>query len=401
MSTNRNAREALPSARGYDYQKIKVLKLLLENLNDEDACAAIEYVDDVYLEKNDGQGKIEKEFRQVKDYEGEKDSISCNHKAIQGALANFLETWLQFRRSQKLKFFLCLTNKIAKERMTAFLTASKITLPAKPILELIKDKNYDEAIPFVQNVLTAVFSSEESRKPFLEDIKKMKAQDWNQFLSQVIVEDCSEVYEQLLIDVMGLLRKHEYVKPEFNVDPKSLMEKLVGYVTMQSGKPDGIARMIKTNDIRLKIIEEIKDLTKNIDPSGELSIEATDSRNLKEKISAVCDDYKQKNIKILERRSAMFMLEALKLSSDPAFRSMKIRIYDKCDEILSAFILKNGNRPMTSQEVDNLLNELKLEGAKHLKELSVDYTYPLNNLVSIEGLVLNLFDSCFLAFDEA
>ena len=50
--------------------------------------------------------------------------------------------------------------------------------------------------------------------------------------------------------------------------------------------------------------------------------------------------------------------------------------------------------------MDSLFSDLFNESVESIDELKKDYHYSLSNKKLIEGIVLDLFDTCFLAFDE-
>lgn len=399
MSADLNKRDAHPSSRAYDYQKLRVLKLLIENLSDEDACATIEYVDDVFLQTSSDQGHTQ-HIEQVKNYEAEDSALSINSLAVRGSICNFLEVWLDLNKSSHLRFCLCTTAQIAKERLTPVFEKANISLPDEAVLECIKKKKYSDVIEVIKFVVTKEFSEDEGRKEYRARVNKLTTPEWSKFISQIVVEDDCAFYEELVGDVLNLLKNLDYIKSDYQISQERLFEILIGYINLKLVKGNFLARLIKVNDIKLKILEEIKGVNKTIDPAGEVPIASTDVRSLREKIVAVCTDYKDRNINTLERRSAFFMSEERRLADNPAFKALKVRIYDKCDEVLSEHISLHGNKAMTKLEIDNMILKLKNEAQMRLTQLSQNYDYPLTNEVSIEGLILNLFDSCFLAFDE-
>lgn len=50
--------------------------------------------------------------------------------------------------------------------------------------------------------------------------------------------------------------------------------------------------------------------------------------------------------------------------------------------------------------IDTTIKSLQQKAADTIKELKKDYTYTVSNKETINGIVVNLIDSCFICFDE-
>ena len=72
----------------------------------------------------------------------------------------------------------------------------------------------------------------------------------------------------------------------------------------------------------------------------------------------------------------------------------------RCSEILLARNQNSHLTTITESQLDSVFNELYKEAEGNIIELSKTYNYPYNNKETIKGMVLNLFNECYLAFDD-
>ncbi len=120
----------------------------------------------------------------------------------------------------------------------------------------------------------------------------------------------------------------------------------------------------------------------------------TDKRNLEEKITAVCPDYAPKKLQFLARLACRSKSE--QLASNRSFLSLKYRVYEACTEHL----LKESETIDSEVGIDEAFESLKSLSSMHIDELKGDYKYSISNKLAISGIVMDLFDGCFMSFDE-
>ncbi len=77
--------------------------------------------------------------------------------------------------------------------------------------------------------------------------------------------------------------------------------------------------------------------------------------------------------------------------------SLKYRVFEACEEHLSndGYVV-----PKIGGALDAVLKTLVSKAAEDISKLKTDYNYTISNDKTIEGIIWNLFDGCFLAFDE-
>ena len=121
----------------------------------------------------------------------------------------------------------------------------------------------------------------------------------------------------------------------------------------------------------------------------------SDSRNLRQKIKDACAVYPEAKLVRHERVAARSKVE--QQSIPKKVLALKWRTYEACADRL---IEKADELPKTEEEIDALLGELKVQSSLAVSKLAADYSYPVSNENALEGMVLDLFDTCFLALDD-
>lgn len=106
----------------------------------------IEHVDDV-LEGN-WQGEVVKyTAEQNKSYSVD---FSMNSREIKNSLRIFFDTWLgTVEMSESIQFVFYKNVKFKKENKAGVFKDKEVTFPDEPLLQLLSEKRYDEAFPFV------------------------------------------------------------------------------------------------------------------------------------------------------------------------------------------------------------------------------------------------------------
>ena len=158
--------------------------------------------------------------------------------------------------------------------------------------------------------------------------------------------------------------------------------------------------MVNTTEYQIELIfrkaESHDELIKK-DPvwKGWESIDVPDdTRNLQEKVFAVCGSFDEKEIKRLTRRACAAKIEERDSGKD--YLSLKYRVLEACEEVIHS---KVSSSEITQERIAQIFEELKEKSKESIEELKKDFNYPINNAHSIKGIVLDLFDSCYLSFD--
>lgn len=157
-----------------------------------------------------------------------------------------------------------------------------------------------------------------------------------------------------------------------------------------------------------KVLQLLSEFTKeaesqipdeSIDPTwryiAELEKDVTDKRNLKEKVLSVIEDISDRRIRQLARKASGSKYE--EREADKSFLSLKYRVFEACEEYFSG---DGYVAPENGGDLDAVLQTLVSKAVDDISKLKTDYKYTISNDKTIEGIIWNLFDGCFLAFDE-
>lgn len=196
-------RSAISQISGTDYQKLRVVDRLLTALINNQDCnnekqyliSTIELKDDV-IAIDLGNNCEPYVTEQNKLYES---NFSINSKDVMNSLSIFFDNWFDFiERSTDINFVFFTNTHIAKEKKVGALMEIDKELPDKPILELLIEKNYDEAIPFLIVAFNKYYREiYKGNDIFLKRLDCMNQDMWKDFLSLIEWNFEQENYEEL------------------------------------------------------------------------------------------------------------------------------------------------------------------------------------------------------------
>jgi hypothetical protein len=137
-------REAGDKFKGARLQKLRVVELMLDSIEKSEKAhiyGAIEFEEDVSL--SEATSVSTKTFlEQDKNFSTDL-NFTLNSPAILNTLIGFLDIWISKNLSNKNVFLgFYSTRNIGKEIETAFIKMNNLDLPDKPILSLLKDKEF-------------------------------------------------------------------------------------------------------------------------------------------------------------------------------------------------------------------------------------------------------------------
>ncbi|MEK4701869.1 hypothetical protein MKX47_20425 [Solibacillus sp. FSL R7-0668] len=206
---------------------------------------------------------------------------------------------------------------------------------------------------------------------------------------------------------MTLIEKIKtFNSPILNIEGKEhlVVSALLDEFEKKQTLPDLYTRFV-TNDIFRRILLEVATNNyKHSDPIGELWDQIdkpNDTRIIKEKILDVCPDFSLQRIARYERKVATVKLELsdLNLKDRIGYKAYMFRVFSASDDML--FELKDNrieefNEDMIKAWISSLFTHVQ----DVLDDKSKDYTIPLKNRDSLQNTILELFDSCYLQFEE-
>jgi hypothetical protein len=123
----------------------------------------------------------------------------------------------------------------------------------------------------------------------------------------------------------------------------------------------------------------------------------TDTRNVAEKFMAACPTLSQAALRRYQRRTSAGLYEREQHAQDKNVIAMRYHIYDVCEEAVSALAAKSA--VLTEADLDAELTKLTTMALERVQQRANEYGYSYRTESFVRGVVLDLFDSCFLAFD--
>ncbi|MFK3860762.1 hypothetical protein [Pseudoalteromonas rhizosphaerae] len=400
-------REAGDSGKGFRLQLIRAIKLMLKTIQRSTNTVfftAVENLEDV-SHQIIVDGEVFNYFEEDKNYDL-KGNFTIFSPPVTNTLVSFFDIYTeQFRTSSSVHLGFYTTRNVGKERKSGLNDGVKITLPKKPILEVLQslDDAEDSTISLVKDILVEEYTSQYKNKPNsgnLETLKSLTIKDFKVFLSKILwnfgQEDEDALKQTVLKEIeLSPLYNNAHIGKE-NIIFCLLMDKLS---EKQSSK-NLVDKLVHSSDVKLIFKEAESQIPdESIDPTwryiSELENDVTDKRNLEEKVVSVVKDVTERRIKQLARKASGSKYE--ERDSDKSFLSLKYRIFEACEEY---FLKDDYIPPKKDNELDAILQALVSKAVGDISMLKADYRYTISNDKTIEGIILNLFDGCFLAFDE-
>ena len=400
-------REAGDSGKGFRLQLIRAIKLMLKTIK-QDAntvfFTAVENLEDV-SHQTIVDGEVSNYYEEDKNYDL-KGNFTIFSPPVTNTLVSFFDIYIdQFRTSNNVYLGFYTTRNIGKERKSKLESGKEVALPDEPILQVLQslDDISDETVILVKDILSEEYASqykEKSKSGNLETLQCLTIDGFKDFLKQILwhfgQEDEDALKRTVLKDIESSpIHNNAHIGKE-NIIFCLLMDKL----SERQNSKNLVDKLVHSADVKLIFKEAESQLPdESIDPTwryiAELEKSVTDKRNLKEKVLSVIKNIPDRRIRQLARKASGSKYE--EREADKSFLSLKYRVFEACEEYFSS---DGYVAPESGGDLDAVLNALVSTAVADISKLKTDYKYTISNDKTIEGIVWNLFDGCFLAFDE-
>lgn len=412
-------REASDSQKGFRLQKVRAISVMLDLIEIHDnphVYSATEYYEDVYV-KDSTIGSESEVFEENKNYDP--DSIfTVNSHEVKNSVVSFIDIWIEkgYAISKKIFFNFYATNSIGKERQTTLSKSEEIELPEKPILEYLVDGDLNDTIIDVIKVFIIAEYREQYKKRegegHLAIIETWSNEEWRKFFSKICWLFGQSNENELKEEVIKKIKDCKHFSVQYcdgfeNQIFDTLMEKFDSRYNVE----DPLDRFIYGaevesvfKDIRINALSETKIRLQDDEVWKMWSNlpEPNDKRNLPEKVLEVCPVFSQRAIARLAIKVTRNYVETENIKADKNFLSYRYRVYEDCQDTLDSILdeVEEGS-VITEKDIKLWIDRLKESAKNTMQELSKNYQYNHNNQVLLEGVILELFDTCFLSFDYA
>lgn len=136
---------------------------------------------------------------------------------------------------------------------------------------------------------------------------------------------------------------------------------------------------------------------KPVDPSWEsfAAIDTEDQRNLTKKYLSVCNSISTRHLTRLSLSATNSRANETIFGQE--YASLRCKIFEWCDEYLEKTCTKSN---FTIDELNSYLDEMVDLCYNNVQDLKKTYRIRINDRDNIKGIILSLFDDCYLAYDE-
>lgn len=400
-------REAADKSKGFRLQKIRAIKLMLDSLNSNKSSifyTAIEVIEDI-SHTIESSELSEQYVEEDKNYDS-KTNFTIFSNEVKNTLVSFFDIYVNtWRASDELNLGFYTTSGIGKEKKTKLDNGTIIKLPEEPILSSLMS-NISTPLELVDTVKSIVL--EEYTKQYqdkkvdghVETLKNTNTNDFKIFLDRIKWHFGEENEVDLKTTVLSLIRQSELYNSRIANKEEIIFSLLMELIDERQNNSSYAGRFVHSSDVKLVFKEaESEEIDHATDPTWNaikvLEKEITDKRNLSEKIISVCPDYPERKLGHLARLASRSKIE--QLAGNKSFLSLKYRTYEACHQYLFD---NDFPEPNSIAEVDLTIKGLNAASSEHIEELKKDYSYTISNKNTIDGVVMDLIDSCFVSFDE-
>ncbi|WP_297132290.1 hypothetical protein [Terrisporobacter sp.] len=261
--------DADASIKGLYLQKLRVAKYLLKAvLEDKKAVyCTLEYVDDVIEIDMDSEiTSITTE--QNKNYST---PFSINSEEIKNSIRIFFDNWRKVEEDENISFIFYTNTGISKEKKIGILKELDIDLPDVPIINLLIEKQYDEAFPVILPVFKEYYIQQHNKhinkndnavdiSYYEELINSIDKEKWKKFFGLIEWKFGQEDEEELTNTLKMYIR---YVCDKLDVEHKyvdNIFICLIGLIDYKSLKKNFLDKMVHVAEIKLLFLEWQRDI---------------------------------------------------------------------------------------------------------------------------------------------
>jgi len=394
-------REAHDKSKGFRLQKLRAVEMMIDSeIMPDDTVMfwATEYKEDIF-QNTEGETLLEEN----KCYD-ENSSFTFNSIEVRKALVSFIDLWIYYDYSSLLRFNFYTSNKIGKERESETTKAEKITLPPEKLIELSQEENVSDTFieissKFVLHELKVSYGEKSSK---FKTVSKWKSKTWKEYF-KLITWKFGEPNEKKLDEiVLHKIKNCKWFSSSLHEGMEDFIKsKLLDELDKRQSKPDFLNRTFSKSDVEL-VFEKAKSTInlKKDDPLWKMwvTIETPiDKRNVREKLISKWNNINSSEILKYSRKSVAGGIERDEFSGENDFMALRFRIYSVCEERLNSLISKNLINNWTPEECINDIFEVS---KNEVQALSKTFNYSFDSETLIYNIILELFDSCYLAFDN-
>lgn len=400
-------REASDKSKGFRLQKLRMIQLILDELENQNnvlVFGAVEFFEDVFIHKGSSDTS-ETSLEEDKNY-NPSSSFTINHPIVLNTLVSFIDLWLfKIELDPNARFVFYSTNRIGKERETEFSKSKNLILPSEPVLELLQKNKLSTngLLDIVKaNLLNEYESQYNAKNPRrIIGLENLKDEDWMNFLNQIDWNFNQLDDKDLKSSILEQIKKSRLFNSNLKAKEEVIFNELIELVDERQNCNSFSDRLLNCADVKNAFLKA--ELDKTVAKTEDFvwkqwaKLTPPETRNLIEKIQSVSKNYSQKGIRIKNLKASRGLLSTKEYEKDKKFLSIRYRIYEACLVKLDEYDISNKS---TEVEINSIFNQLIDYATAEIDKLKVNYNYyNICKADIIEGVVYELFESCYLAFD--
>lgn len=399
-------REASDKAKGFRLQKIRVIELILDAIEDGkmiNVLGAVEFYEDVALELTTKKEQSTT-YEENKNYD-KTSAFTVNSHEVLNTFVSFVDLWFfKYNCDPLTKFVFYSTNTIGKEKHSTFSKKASLALPSTAILSQFEKGILDsDSFTFLKESIKAEYEKQYERKntAAINRVNSLTDTQWKEFFGQVCLKFEADADLKLKETVLEKIKKSCLFTPQLEGKEDLIFSDIMEKIDERQNHPQVSAKFVHKSDIENSYFRVAagKGRSRRDDYVWQQweQIPEPENRNIEEKIKSVSKKYSPKAINVKNLVATRGMLLFKELKNDKPFLSLRYRVYECCIKLLYD---KSFNAPIKEAALNKYIIELVEETEQELIKLESSYNY--DGMITrevIEGTVHALFDECFLAFD--
>jgi hypothetical protein len=399
------SREAGDKAKGFRLQKLRAAKLILEAMENHQQAmiyTAIEVVEDVTVTVSSNSG-TQDYFEEDKNFDSAT-NFTIFSSPVLNTLVSFFDIYTnQWKNSSNVVLGFYTTAGIGKERKSELENGEKIALPKESILKLMQEKKVEASVATeVKKILVEEYRKQYASKTtpgYLKTLEDCTPSDFLTFLAAIKWHFCDEDEIALKQSVLRQIGASSSFSFKVANKEEIILALMLEKIDERQNWPNFSTRFLTSSDVKLIFKEAESEESVLLDPTWadlkKLELEIKDKRNLHEKVSSVCADVSVARIRMMARLACRSKNE--QLNGNKSFLALQYRVYEACEEHLCS---SSYSPPQSAVDFEALVQLLNAKALAAVNELKTDYTYSISNGETIKGIVMDLADRCFIAFEK-
>lgn len=401
-------REASDKKKGFRLQKLRAAGLLLDSIERDDIVnvyAAVECEEDVYVRESTESGEatyVEEDKNYNKD-----SKFTFNSDQVLNTMVSFVDIWIQKRVDSNIVFGFYTTVGIGKESKTKKIIENGIQLPDKPILELLNESRfeYENLIDAASKLIKSEYliQYKKSENGDITTVKNFNNSDWIDFFKCIkwFFNEEDEINKEK--EVLNKINRSKFYNANVVGRERFILDSLLELFDKRESSKSFIGKFVSSSDVEtiyLRIGSQRSELAEDCSWKHFGDFDLKEYRNLKEKVTSVCPDYKKEKLSRMIKKVLRTKTEESKFDYDKSYLSLKYQILLTCGDLFENVLNNMLGVSVAEQQIDSIVKDLVEKCVTAVEDLAKDYRYTIKNKRAIEGIVLQLFDECYLNFEE-